>query len=161
MAGPGETEVFRIELEVGKCYEHVEATRDVYAGGGNHRYFTTNVPRYVGRYTETKRYGYGDGGSAIAYFYDSSTKRQNQVSYSYAGYTCFREVPCIIGPEERRGHAVASFMRAQPPTNLNAVQGLGEGLGELLSQDKRAGSRRRKYRKKPSKTRRKKCKCKN
>ena len=159
MAAPGEIEVFRISPEVGKCYEHVEATRNVYVGGGNYRYFTTNVPTYVGQHIRKERQGYGDGGSSWEIFYDSRAAKEKRVGYSYAGLTCFREVPCPSA-EERRGHAVASWLgsqMAEPAANLGAVA----SLRPVLTQEKRAGSRRRNYRKKPRKTRRKKCRCKN
>ena len=94
MAQQGEIEVFRITPVEGNCYEHIEATRSQYIGGGNHRYFSRNAPRYVGKYIKTLRYGYGDGGSVIAVFQDGLT--ENRVDYSYEGNTCFIEVRCRI-----------------------------------------------------------------
>lgn len=93
MARPGETEVFRISPVVDKCYEHIEATRSQYMGG-NHRYFSTNQPRYVGKFVRQERRGYGDGGEVWAIFNDNGT--ENRVDYSYEGYTCFIEVPCNL-----------------------------------------------------------------
>jgi hypothetical protein len=87
MAGEGEIEVFFINPEVGKCYEHVEATRKEYIGGGKSRYFTTNTPRYVGKFIRKERYGSGDGVEVTGIF------DNGRVEYSY-GYTCFTEVPC-------------------------------------------------------------------
>ena len=86
-AREGEIEVFRISPEVGKCYEHVEATRKEYIGDGKSRYFTTNTPRYVGKFIRQERYGSGDGQEVIGIF------DNGRVEYSY-GYTCFTEVPC-------------------------------------------------------------------
>lgn len=94
MARPGEIEVFRIRTEVDKCYEHIEATRSDYVGRGTHRYFSTNQPRYVGKFIRQERYGYGDGGEVIDVFSDNG--KEVRVNYSYAGFTCFIEVPCKL-----------------------------------------------------------------
>jgi hypothetical protein len=84
-------EVFRIQPEVGeKCYEHAEAT---YVQDFT-RYFTTNPPRYVGRFMKQVRWGFGDSGGARDYFVDNYGETQI-VEYSYLGNTCFREVPCL------------------------------------------------------------------
>jgi len=95
MARAGETEVFRISPQVGRCYQHVEATRSEYVGGGNHRYFSTNRPTYVGTHVRDERQGYGDGGSYTSIF--NNNGREVHVDYSYAGFTCFIEVPCVVG----------------------------------------------------------------
>ena len=92
MAQAGEIEVFRISPEVGKCYEYVEATRSVYLGGGNHRYFSRNKPVYVGTFVRQVRYGYGNGGEVHAIF--NKGGEEITVKYSYEGYTCFIEVDC-------------------------------------------------------------------
>jgi hypothetical protein len=55
-------------------------------------YFSTNQPRYVGKYIREQRMGSGDGQTVTAVFDDNGTK--NSVNYSYEGYTCFKEVPC-------------------------------------------------------------------
>jgi hypothetical protein len=86
-AREGEFEVFQLSPEVGKCYEHIEATRKEYIGDGKSRYFTTNTPRYVGKFIRQERYGSGDGQEVTDIFDNGS------VEYSY-GYTCFIEVPC-------------------------------------------------------------------
>ena len=91
MARP-EMEIFRISPEEGKCYEHIEATRSQYIRGGNRRYFSTNQPRYVGKFIREERSGYGDGGQVWAIFNDNGT--ENRVEYSYEGNTCFIEAPC-------------------------------------------------------------------
>ena len=87
MANEGEIEVFRISPEVGKCYEHIEATREEYFGHGKFRYFTTNTPRYVGKFIRQERKGHGDGVEVTGIF------DNGRVNYSY-GFTCFTEVPC-------------------------------------------------------------------
>jgi hypothetical protein len=92
MARP-EMEIFRISPEEGKCYEHIEATRSQYMRGmANRRYFSTNQPRYVGKFIREERSGYGDSGQVWAIFNDSGT--ENRVKYSYEGNTCFIEAPC-------------------------------------------------------------------
>ena len=109
-----EKEVFRISLEVGKCYEHVEATRDEWIKGKyvmkskdnpegyiepRWRYFSTNQPTYVGKFLKVERWGghggYGDGAEVVAVF--SNNGREVRVRYSYEGFTCFNEVPCTSG----------------------------------------------------------------
>ena len=89
-----EIEVFRIKPEVDKCYEHIEATRSEYVGQGTYRYFSSNQPRYVGKFIRQERRGYGDGGEVWAIFNDNG--RENRVDYSYEGNTCFTEVPCKL-----------------------------------------------------------------
>ena len=88
-----EIEVFRITPEIDKCYEHVEATR-VEGYWPNTRYFTTNTPRYVGRFIKQVRQGFGDASRVRDYFEDNNGNEQT-VDYSYEGKTCFREVPCL------------------------------------------------------------------
>jgi hypothetical protein len=89
MAEPArEFEVFQIRPEVDKCYEHIEATRKEYIGDGKSRYFTTNQPRYVGKFIRKESYGSGDGQETI-YIFDNGS-----VTNTYEGYTCFTEVPC-------------------------------------------------------------------
>jgi hypothetical protein len=92
MARAREMQVFRITPEVGKCYEHIEATRSEYIGSGNHKHYSTNKPNYVGKYVRQERYGSGDGQDVIGIFDDNG--KENRVNYSYEGYTCFNEVPC-------------------------------------------------------------------
>jgi hypothetical protein len=92
MAKAGEVEVFSINPEVGKCYEHIEATRSEYTRGKGFKYYTNNSPRYVGKFIREQRMGSGDGQTVTAVFDDNGTK--NSVNYSYEGYTCFKEVPC-------------------------------------------------------------------
>ena len=100
MAQSGEIEVFRISPEEGKCYEHIEATRLQYIGAGKSRYFSSNQPRYVGKFIRKER-GYGDGGKAWAIFNDND--RENRVEYSYEGNTCFTEVPCKLNKGAKGG----------------------------------------------------------
>ncbi len=97
-----EIQVYPLEPEVGKCYEHVEATRKV--GSYPTRYFTTNTPRYVGMYLHSEKYYHGDSGARYDYFEDE-TGHINEIRYSYEGNTIFREVPCrsrVGGKSKRR-----------------------------------------------------------
>jgi hypothetical protein len=88
-------EVFRIQPEVGeKCYEHAEATYGYTLHPSHTRYFTSNSPRYVGRFIKQVRWGIGDSGGARDYFMDNYGETQI-VEYSYLGNTCFREVSCL------------------------------------------------------------------
>jgi hypothetical protein len=67
-----EIEVFRITPIVGRCYQHVEATREQ-GYGTNLRYFTTNAPRYVGRFVEQRTTGLGEGASISFFFIDNKS----------------------------------------------------------------------------------------
>lgn len=145
MARPGETEVFRLTPEIGKCYEHAEATRREYIGGGQSRYYTTNEPKYVGEFMKTLRYGYGDGGTVISHFLDSKTVTENKVDYSYAGDTCFREVPCP-SRMERRGHAVAAWFRARGIPEKDLKTSMMRHAGNLITNNT-VGGKRNTYRK--------------
>jgi hypothetical protein len=103
MAQAGETQVYRKIPVVGdKCYEHVEATRSVNVGNGKRKYYSTNVPTYVGKFVRQERIGpYGDGQYVFDYFDDNG--RETKVAYSYEGLTCFNEVPCKIHSNSKIG----------------------------------------------------------
>lgn len=92
MAKAGETEMFFIILEVGKCYEHAEATRKTYEGDGEHRYFTSNQPVYVGKFVRIEKTGSGDWVESTAFF--NNQGNEVKIKYSYEGNTVFREVEC-------------------------------------------------------------------
>jgi hypothetical protein len=84
-----EIEIKYAKLEVGKTYKTVEITRKE-GMWPNQRYFTTNIPRYVGKYVETLREGgFGDGARIWSVFDDNG--KINRVDYSYEGTTCFIE----------------------------------------------------------------------
>jgi len=89
-----EEEVFRdVNPVVGRCYDHVEATRreGIYP---NIRYFAPSLNRvYVGRFVREERRGFGDGQQIYAIFVDNNGQ-ERRVQYSYGGNTCFIEVPC-------------------------------------------------------------------
>jgi hypothetical protein len=85
-----EVEVYRLEPKMGKYYETAEYTKKTGTWGErNERYFTKNVPRYVGKFIRIERSGYGDGGRVWAIFDDNG--KQVQVEYTYEGTTSFRE----------------------------------------------------------------------
>ncbi len=123
MARPGEIEVFRITPRVGLCYQHVEATRSVYLGRGEHKYFSINEPRYVGKFVREVRTGWGDGGSTTAIFDDNG--KENRVEYSYEGNTCFIEIPCInkVINSKARNQALRNVY--ETITGESATPGLG------------------------------------
>jgi len=147
MAQAGEIEVFRISPEVGKCYQHIEATRDVIIGLGERRYFSTNTPLYVGKFVRHLRYGYGNGGETHAIFNKGGD--EIIVKYSYAGNTCFIEVPCLENTilskarnqEIRRAYELMTKQSAAP----------GSGAADLIREfagtkvPKGAEGGRRKY----------------
>ena len=86
-----EIEVFQLTPEVGRCYEYAESTHKL-GRYPNEKYFTTNTPRYVGKFLRSENYR--DQGF-FSYFIDNDGKEQ-RVDYSYEGNTCFREVPCMV-----------------------------------------------------------------
>jgi hypothetical protein len=100
MAQAGEVEVFRITPEVGKCYEHIEATRTLNIRGGDRKYYSENQPAYVGKFLRHERYGAGNGMETFAFFDDNG--KENKVEYSFEGNTCFIEVKCKSGGGMRK-----------------------------------------------------------
>lgn len=100
-----ETEVFRIQPVVKKCYEHAEFTRQQGQYPNPERYFTNIPPKYVGEYIRSERGGFGDGGWQRDFFRDLDGNMTG-IYYSYEGRTSFREVPC----------------RTRPPLPLEAIQ---------------------------------------
>lgn len=94
MAKEGETEVFFITPEVGKCYEHAEATRRTPGvQTKSTRYFTTNQPVYVGKFLKKVIMGSGDGADVYSFFLNDEGK-EVRIRSSYEGTTCYREVQC-------------------------------------------------------------------
>jgi hypothetical protein len=73
-----ETELFRVLLEIGKCYEHAESTRRQ-GYGINKRYYTTNPLRYVGRFLGYSIINRDSIEAAIFQLYD--TAEQNVVYF--------------------------------------------------------------------------------
>ena len=85
-----EVEVFRSSLTVGKHYETADYTRKTGTWGErNERFFTTQTPRYVGRFIKTESSGYGDGCHVWSIF--DNDGKQVHVAYNYEGTTSFRE----------------------------------------------------------------------
>jgi hypothetical protein len=90
-----EIEVFRITPKVGHCYQYIEATRSKHMPGGDHRYYSTNEPIYVGMFT--KREYIPLGGNPLDIFNDGN--EEHEVIHSYNRTTCFIEVECQVpGP---------------------------------------------------------------
>jgi Ring finger domain len=89
-----EEEVFHhVNPVVGRCYDHVEASRreGIYP---NIRYFAPSLNRvYVGRFVREERRGSGDGQQIYAIFVDNNGQ-ERRVQYSFGGDTCFIERPC-------------------------------------------------------------------
>ena len=151
MARAGEIEVFRIRTEVDKCYEHIEATRSEYLGGmGNFRYFSTNQPRYVGKFIRQERYGSGDGGEVIDVFSDNG--KEVRVNYSYEGFTCFIEVPCKIYLNSKaKNQALRNVYETKTGQSANPGQGPANSIrgfaGIRVPKGAEGGKRSRKLRK--------------
>jgi hypothetical protein len=89
-----EEEVFRdVNPVVGRCYDHVEATRRE-GRYPNIHYFAPTLNRVnVGRFVREERRGFGDGQQIYAIFVDNNGQ-ERRVQYSYGGDTCFIERPC-------------------------------------------------------------------
>ena len=123
IARAGEQQVFKIILEVGKCYEHIEATRYVYMGGENRTYFSTNQPVYVGKYLRDVRVGgYGDGAEIFAIFQNPEEEKTIRISVN----TCFVEVPCKLDVDissKARDQAVRNIY--EKATGESAAPGTG------------------------------------
>jgi len=92
MAKARETEMFFIILEVGKCYEHAEATRKTYEGDGKYRYFTSSQPVYVGKFVRQTKEGERGGMKVNSFF--NNQGNEVKIKYSDDGNTVFREVEC-------------------------------------------------------------------
>lgn len=92
MANFGEKEVFRITPVLGKCYEWAESTRR-HGVWPNERHFApADNTIYVGELVNISKGGWGDGSWRTDTFLHKGT--ETHVHYSYAGNTCFIEVPC-------------------------------------------------------------------
>ena len=111
-----ETEVFRIQPVVNKCYEHAEFTRQQGRYPNPERYFTNIPPRYVGEYIRSVRGGFGDGGWQTDYFRDLDGTMRG-IDYSYEGRTSFREVPCGPPPTQTGGKFKRYHKRYNKITN--------------------------------------------
>jgi len=81
-----ETQVYRMELIPGVCYETATYTRRK----GNETYYTTHPLEYVGEFSHISRTGYGDGGRVFAHFVLDGVSKV--VEFNYEGTTCFVKV---------------------------------------------------------------------
>jgi hypothetical protein len=122
MARAGEIEVFRINPEVGKCYEHVEATRNDNTDWEHVRYFSTNEPRYVGEFVRAERQGYRNSSTYSCFF--KIGRAENRVDYSYEG-TCFIEVPCVADAIASKARNQALRNVYETKTHRSATPGMG------------------------------------
>jgi hypothetical protein len=141
---PGEIEVFRINPQVGRCYQHIEATRSQSNGLGFFSFFSTNQPRYVGKYIREE--SGGEGGEIQDIFDDNGT--ENRVNYSYQGNTCFIEVPCKLNlTSKARNQALRNIYENK--TGTSAAPGNGPAnlirkyAGIELPKGSRGGMRKR------------------
>ena len=85
-----EVEVFRlIKFDKDKSYEFALETRSE-GVWPNDKHYTTNKLVYLGRYTHSEDWGYGDNHGGAENFDDNGKK--NRIVYDYEGKTCFREI---------------------------------------------------------------------
>lgn len=88
--GSKEYEVFRsLQFDTNKYYEFAIKTRTE-GNYPNQKYYTTNEPKYLGKYVKSEEWGWGDGRGGAEYFVDNGVI--NRIEYDYCGNTCFREV---------------------------------------------------------------------
>ena len=85
-----EIEVFRLTPELNKYYETALLTRKE-GRYPDEKYYTTNTPRYVGKFMIQIRTGYGDGVQVVDIFENEKGEKVN-VYYTYEGTTAYREV---------------------------------------------------------------------
>lgn len=83
-------EVFRLtSFDKNKYYQFALKTKTI-GVFPNEKYYTTHDLQYLGRYTHSERWGFGDDSSGAEYFDDNGTI--NRIEYDYGGRTCFREL---------------------------------------------------------------------
>lgn len=92
-----EIEVFRLTPIPGKYYETALHTRSV-GRYPDTKYYTTNIPIYVGKFIKHISTGYGDSAQHYDIFNDNG--KEIIVQYTYEGTTCFREVLENISTDE-------------------------------------------------------------
>lgn len=81
-------EVFRLTtFDKNKCYYFALKTKTTGVYPDEKHY--SNELRYVGRYTHSEFWGFGDGASGAEYFNDNGIV--NRIEYDYEGNTCFKE----------------------------------------------------------------------
>jgi hypothetical protein len=81
-------EVFRLtKFDKDKCYEFALRTKTE-GKWPNQIYYTENPLQYLGKYTHSESWGYGDGSGGAENFDDNG--RKNRIVYDYEGNTCFR-----------------------------------------------------------------------
>jgi len=91
---PGETEVYRITPTPGECYKYALATRRVFIGGGEAKYFTSKEPKYAGKYVKTIRYGPAGNGQMASYVFIDKNGREVEIELDYDGKMCFLKTEC-------------------------------------------------------------------
>ena len=94
-----EEEVFRLTPELNKYYETALLTRKE-GKYPNEKYYTTNTPRYVGKFIVQMRLGFGDGKQVIDIFENQHNENVN-VYYTYEGTTAFREVQPLLTKKQK------------------------------------------------------------
>ena len=83
--------VYRLaKFDTNKCYEFAlkTSTVGIYP---NQTYYTTNALQYLGKYTHSERWGFGEGGGGAENFDNNGII--TRIVYDYDCKTCFREVP--------------------------------------------------------------------
>jgi hypothetical protein len=160
-AAAGEVEVFREDLEPGKCYEHAEFTRKTGYSLRDQdvRYYFRGQPRYVGKHVS--HHTVGDRNDRHSWDIFDDNGRVNRVDYSYEGRTSFREVPCRddktlrnvldkYGIQGEAGTGPANIIRG-----FAGYTALPNGKGSAGAGAGAKGGRRRRTSKRTRRTRRK------
>ena len=94
-----EIEVFRLIPKLNKYYETALLTRKE-GKYPNEKYYTTNTPRYVGKFIVQIRLGFGDGVQVTDIFENENNDKVN-VYYTYEGTTAFREVKPLLTKKQK------------------------------------------------------------
>ena len=80
-----EIEVFRMNPSISdkdKCYEFAFYTRKE-GYWPNERYYTTFIPKYVGKFVKSERCGYGDGGGGAEIFDDNGIFYRSYLNFGF------------------------------------------------------------------------------
>lgn len=137
-----EHQVYRITPENNKFYVTAEYTKKI-GRFPNETYYTTLLPRYVGKYSKEISTGYGDGKQTTYYFYNDLSNSIKQVHLAYEGTTSFIEVESFkIVMNRYRILSLAKMMlsNSEPCINLqdqtNILSIINQYLNKIYSASK-------------------------
>lgn len=94
---PVEIEVFRITPLPERLYETASYTRKT-GSYPNEQYFTTETPRFLGKFIKHCQIGFGE--AAIHYDIFEKDGHKVRVDYAHNGTTCYREYDPLTQPSQ-------------------------------------------------------------